>query len=98
MEGRTLRVRAPVNYKAEASGTNTPGWLKSKTTTRVFSQENGKEVSAKPETDKENKSQGHKQGKKDIPVSAGKQKATGRNNIACSSTPANTPDQVIRYF
>lgn len=28
MEGRSLRARAPVNYKGEEGGTNTPGWLK----------------------------------------------------------------------
>ena len=71
MEGRTLRVRAPVNYKAEASGTNTPGWLKSKTTTRVFSEEQTG-VPAKPDTDKENKTQDHKHAKKLSPESAGK--------------------------
>lgn len=71
MEGRTLRVRAPVNYKAEASGTNTPGWLKSKTTTRVFSE--GKPgVSAKPDIDKENKTQDHRHTKKHSPESAGR--------------------------
>ena len=71
MEGRTLRVRAPVNYKAEASGTNTPGWLKSKTTTRVFSEDNTG-APAKSDTDKENKTQGQKHAKKHSPVSEGK--------------------------
>ena len=70
MEGRTLRVRAPVNYKAETSGTNTPGWLKSKTTARVFSEEKTI-IPAKSDTDKENKNQGHKHGKKHSPESAG---------------------------
>ena len=66
-----MRVRAPVNYKAEASGTNTPGWLKSKTTTRVFSE--GKTgVPAKPDIDKENKTQDHRHAKKHSPESAGK--------------------------
>lgn len=96
MEGRTLRVRAPVNYKAEASGTNTPGWLKSKTSTRVFSQEKGKEVSVKPENDKENRAQAQ-QGKKDSPVSAGKQQADAGSSIACSSAPAYCPNQIIGY-
>ena len=64
MEGRTLRVRAPVNYKAEASGTNTPGWLKSKTITRVFSEAKSR-APAKPDIDKENKAQDQKHAKKE---------------------------------
>ena len=74
MEGRTLRVRAPVNYKAENSGTNTPGWLKSKTTTRVFSEEKT-ELPAKADKDKENNTQGQRDSKKQSPKPAGTTKA-----------------------
>lgn len=80
MEGRTLRVRAPVNYKAENSGTNTPGWLKSKTTTRVFSEEQI-EVPAKADKDKENNTQGHRDGKKHSPDAAGTTRATAENRV-----------------
>lgn len=71
-------MRAPVNYKAEISGTNTPGWLKSKTTTRVFSEELTK-LPAKADKDKENNTQGHKDGKKHSPDSAGTTRAIAKN-------------------
>ena len=52
MEGRTLRARAPVNYKGEEGGTNTPGWLKASSR---FSVGNATaETTAKSDTNKEN--------------------------------------------
>ncbi len=81
MEGRTLRVRAPVNYKAEPGGTNTPGWLKSKTTPRVFSEEKPSDAVQNADKDKENKLHDQKQSKKHSPASAGKQLA---DHVVCA--------------
>lgn len=72
MEGRTLRVRAPVNYSTELSGTGTPGWLKAKTTTRVFSKEDPGDAAKKADKDKENARVDQRQSKKHSPASAGK--------------------------
>ena len=52
MEGRTLRARAPVNYKGEEGGTNTPGWLKA--SSRFSSGNATIETTAKSDAEKEN--------------------------------------------
>ncbi len=72
MEGRTLRVRAPVNYKAEPGGSNTPGWLKSKTTPRVFAEDRPGDAAKQADIDKENTKHDQRQSKKHSPASAGK--------------------------
>jgi len=72
MEGRTLRVRAPVNYKAEPGGSNTPGWLKSKTTPRVFGEDKPGDAAKQADKDKENSKHDQRQSKKHSPASAGK--------------------------
>ena len=52
MEGRSLRARAPVNYKGEEGGTNTPGWLKA--SSRYSKGSTEPETTAKSEAEKEN--------------------------------------------
>ena len=68
-----MRVRAPVNYSTETGGTGTPGWLKAKTTPRVFSKFADPGDAAKQAgKDKENARVDQKQIKKHSPASAGK--------------------------
>ena len=62
-----MRVRAPVNYKAEPGGTNTPGWLKS--------QEKAVDAASKADGDKENASSQQKHSKKHSPSISGAAKA-----------------------
>lgn len=71
MEGRTLRARAPVNYKGEEGGTNTPGWLKA--SSRFSSGNPAAETTAKSDTNKENVVRtDSKRYKKSSPTSPGK--------------------------
>ncbi|KAL0050310.1 hypothetical protein WJX82_008729 [Trebouxia sp. C0006] len=81
MEGRTLRVRAPVNYKAEPGGSNTPGWLKSKATPRVFGEDKPGDAAKQADIDKENSKYDQKQSKKHSPASAG-DKAEAKKDAA----------------
>ncbi|KAL0042004.1 hypothetical protein WJX77_000403 [Trebouxia sp. C0004] len=81
MEGRTLRVRAPVNYKAEPSGSNTPGWLKSKTTPRALGEDKPGDAAKQADIDKENSKHDQRQSKKHSPASAG-DKAEAKKDAA----------------
>ena len=82
MEGRTLRVRAPVNYKTEPGGTNTPGWLKSKTTPRVFNHQKPESAATKADKDKENTVHDQKLSKKQSLISAGTSQADQSAGLA----------------
>ncbi|DBA85377.1 TPA: hypothetical protein ACH3X2_006056 [Trebouxia sp. C0005] len=85
MEGRTLRVRAPVNYKAEPGGSNTPGWLKSKTTPRVFGEDKPGDAAKQADIDKENSKHDQRQSKKHNPASA-VDKAEAKKDAAVART------------
>lgn len=52
MAGRSLRARAPVNYKGEEGAANTPGWLKA--SSRFSTDVAHPETTAKSGAEKEN--------------------------------------------
>ena len=83
MGGRTLRARAPVNYTAEGGGTNTPGWLKSKTTPRVLSSDAAVDAALTAVTDKENKPNQQKHENKSSPTTTGMPQPD-QSNLSCT--------------